>query len=140
MNKQLQHFFEKTKQLHILLSITLLLILIIIVAPIGNRFIKHSGQIVIISMLIYILFKNLTETHNFVLVQKEIKKNSLKKRKNGKNKKKGEEGEGEEEEEQINNDINIDVKNNTIASYVLCGFIIILLIYVIYTSFISILN
>ena len=137
MNKQLQHFFEKTKQLHILLSITLLLILIIIVAPIGNGFIKHSGQIVIICMLIYILFKNLTETHNFVLVQKEIKKNSSKKRKNGKNKKKGE---GEEGEEEINNDINIDVKNNTIASYVLCGFIIILLIYVIYTSFISILN
>jgi hypothetical protein len=128
MNKQLQHFFEKTKQLHILLSITLLLILIIIVAPIGNGFIKHSGQIVIICMLIYILFKNLTETHNFVLVQKEIKKNSLKKRKNGK------------KEEEINNDIIIDVKNNTIASYVLCGFIIILLVYVIYTSFISILN
>ncbi len=127
MNKQLQHFFEKTKQLHILLSITLLLILIIIVAPIGNGFIKHSGQIVIIFMLIYILFKNLTETHNFVLIQKEMKKNISKKGKNENNK-----------EEQINNAIMIDIKNNTIASYVLCGFIVILLVYVIYTSFNSI--
>jgi len=123
MNKQLQHFFDKTKQLHIILSITLLLILIIIVAPIGNGFIKYSGQIVIIFMLVYVLFKNLTETHNFVLIQKEMKKKSSKKG-----------------DPQINNDVMLDIKNNTIASYVLCGFIVLLLIYVIYISFNSILK
>ena len=126
MNKQQQHFFEKTKQLHIILSIVLLLILVIMVAPIGIGIIKYTGQAVIIVLLIYILFKNLTETHNFVLVQKETKKNIAKKRKEGK------------KEEDINEDIMIDMKNNTIASYVLCGFILILLVYVIYSFFNSI--
>jgi len=134
MNKQLQIFFEKTKQLHIILSIVLLLILIIMVAPIGNGFIKYSGQTIIIVMLIYILFKNLTETHNFVLVQKETKKNIAKKRKEGKKGKMG------KKEQTINEDIMIDMKNNTIASYVLCGFILTLLVYVIYTFFNSIIH
>ena len=134
MNKQQQHFFEKTKQLHIILSIVLLLILIIMVAPIGNGFIKYSGQTIIIVMLIYILFKNLTETHNFVLVQKETKKNIAKKRKEGKKGKMG------KKEQTINEDIMIDMKNNTIASYVLCGFILTLLVYVIYTFFNSIIH
>jgi hypothetical protein len=126
MNKQQQHFFEKTKQLHIILSIVLLLILVVMVAPIGIGIIKYTGQAVIIVLLIYILFKNLTETHNFVLVQKETKKNIAKKRKEGK------------KEEDINEDIMIDMKNNTIASYILCGFILILLVYVIYSFFNSI--
>lgn len=134
MNKQLQFFFEKTKQLHIILSIVLLLILIIMVAPIGNGFIKYSGQTIIIVMLIYILFKNLTETHNFVLVQKETKKNIAKKRKEGKKGKMG------KKEQTINEDIMIDMKNNTIASYVLCGFILTLLVYIIYTFFNSIIH
>ena len=128
MNKQQQHFFEKTKQLHIILSIVLLLILVIMVAPIGIGIIKYTGQAVIIVLLIYILFKNLTETHNFVLVQKETKKNIAKKRKEGK------------KEEDINEDIMIDMKNNTIASYILCGFILILLVYVIYSFFNSIIH
>ena len=128
MNKQQQHFFEKTKQLHIILSIVLLLILVIMVAPIGIGIIKYTGQAVIIVLLIYILFKNLTETHNFVLVQKETKKNIAKKRKEGK------------KEEAINDDIMIDMKNNTIASYILCGFILILLVYVIYSFFNSIIH
>ena len=128
MNKQQQHFFEKTKQLHIILSIVLLLILVIMVAPIGIGIIKYTGQTVIIVLLIYILFKNLTETHNFVLVQKETKKNIAKKRKEGK------------KEEDINEDIMIDMKNNTIASYILCGFILILLVYVIYSFFNSIIH
>ena len=128
MNKQQQHFFEKTKQLHIILSIVLLLILVVMVAPIGIGIIKYTGQAVIIVLLIYILFKNLTETHNFVLVQKETKKNIAKKRKEGK------------KEEDINEDIMIDMKNNTIASYILCGFILILLVYVIYSFFNSIIH
>ena len=112
MNKQLQNFFDKTKQLHILLCIALLLILFVLVAPIGKGFLKYSGQVVIIVLLIYVLFKNFTETHNFVLVQKNMKN-----------------------EKDMNEDIKIDLKNNTIASYVLCGFILILLLYVIYSLF-----
>ena len=124
MNKQLQYFFERTKQLHILLSIALLLIIIIIVAPIGKGFVRYSGQVVIVVILIYILFKNFIETHNFVLVQKEMEKDRLKKK-----------DEIEEKENIITDDIMTDIKNNTLASYILCGFILILLLYVIYSTF-----
>lgn len=110
MNKQLQDFFDNTKQLHILLCIALLLILFVTVAPVGKGFIKYSGQVVVIVILIYILFKNFTETHNFVLVQKKSKKDTT-------------------------DDIKTDLRNNTIASYILCGFILILLLYVIYSMF-----
>jgi len=118
MNKQLQYFFENTKQLHILLSIALLLIIIIMVAPIGNGFVKYSGQVVIVVILIYILFKNFTETHNFALVQKQMEKDRLKKK-----------------DDIITNDNLLDIKNNTLLSYVLCVFILILLLYVIYSMF-----
>jgi hypothetical protein len=123
MNKQLQDFFDNTKQLHILLSIALLFIIVIMVAPIGNGFIRYSGQLGIVIILVYILFKNFTETHNFVEVQKKIEKDKLKKKKKGK----------QEEEDDVNM---IDIKNNTIASYVLCGFILLLLLYVIYSIFV----
>jgi len=126
MNKQLQYFFDNTKQLHTLLAIALLLIIVIIVAPIGNGFVKYSGQAIIIAILIYILFKNFTETHHFVLVQKAMEKNRLKKKKKNQEKK---------EEEDISTDTIMDLKNNTVASYVLCGFILILLLYVIYSLF-----
>jgi hypothetical protein len=93
------------------------------VAPIGNGFIRYSGQLGIVIILVYILFKNFTETHNFVEVQKKIEKDKLKKKKKGK----------QEEEDDVNM---IDIKNNTIASYVLCGFILLLLLYVIYSIFV----
>ena len=121
MNKQLQDFFDNTKQLHILLSIALLFIIIIMVAPIGNGFIRYSGQLGIVTILVYILFKNFTETHNFVQVQKKMEKDKLKKKK------------GEKKEDDTNM---IDIKNNTIASYFLCGFILLLLFYVIYYIFV----
>ncbi len=124
MNKELQYFFENTKQLHILLSISLLLIIIIMVAPISNRFLQYSGQLVIVIILIYILFKNFTETHNFVQVQKEMEKDRLKKK-----------DKTEEEDDIVTDDNMLDIKNNTLASYVLCGFILILLVYVIYSIF-----
>ena len=130
MNKQLQYFFERTKQLHILLSIALLLIIIIIVAPIGKGFVRYSGQVVIVVILIYILFKNFIETHNFVLVQKEMEKDRLKKKDE-----KDEKDEIEEKDNIITDDIMTDIKNNTLASYILCGFILILLLYVIYSTF-----
>lgn len=122
MNKQLQYFFENTKQLHILLTIALLLIIIIMVAPIGNGFVKYSGQVVIVVILIYILFKNFVETHNFALVQKDMEKNRLKKKKKN-------------EDETLTSENLLDIKTNTYLSYVLCGFILILLLYVIYSMF-----
>ena len=133
MNKQLQYFFERTKQLHILLSIALLLIIIIIVAPIGKGFVRYSGQVVIVVILIYILFKNFIETHNFVLVQKEMEKDRLKKK--DEIEEKDEKDEIEEKDNIITDDIMTDIKNNTLASYILCGFILILLLYVIYSTF-----
>ena len=122
MNKQLQYFFENTKQLHILLTIALLLIIIIMVAPIGNGFVKYSGQVVIVVILIYILFKNFVETHNFALVQKDMEKNRLKKKKKN-------------EDDNMTSENLLDIKTNTYLSYVLCGFILILLLYVIYSMF-----
>jgi hypothetical protein len=121
MNKQLQDFFDNTKQLHILLSIVLLMIIVFMIAPISNPFIKYSGQLSIIGILIYILFKNFTETHNFGLIQKNMEKKRLKKNKK------------ESEKEEISEDTILDLKNNTIASYILCGFILLLLLYVIYS-------
>jgi hypothetical protein len=102
MNKQLQTFFDNTKQIHILLSIALLLIIIVMLAPIGNGFIKKSGQPIIIALLLYILFKNFIETHHFVSEQ---------------------------------NEMSADIKNNMIASYILCVFIFFLLAYIIYSLF-----
>jgi hypothetical protein len=128
MNKELQYFFENTKQLHILLSIALLLIIIIMVAPIGKGFMRYSGQVVIVIILIYILFKNFIETHNFALVQKEMEKDRLKK--------KDKKDEEDEEDDIITDGNMLDIKNNTLASYVLCGFIMILLVYVIYSIFV----
>ena len=125
MNKQLQNFFDNTKQLHIFLCIALLLIIIVRVAPIGSGIIKNCGQLLIVGILIYILFQNFIETHHFVLEQKRMEKDRLKRNKKlGKN-----------SADYISDDTMIDIKNNTIASYVLCGFIFILLAYVIYSIF-----
>jgi hypothetical protein len=125
MNKQLQNFYDNTKQLHIFLCIALLLVIIVRVAPIGTGIIKNGGQLLIVGILLYILFQNFIETHNFVLEQKRIEKDRLKN-----NKKKG-----KNSEDYISDDTMIDIKNNTIASYVLCGFIFVLLAYVIYSLF-----
>ena len=73
----------------------------------------------IIGMLIYILFKNFTETHNFGLIQQKLSK------------KKDE----DKKTQDMNEDTLLDIKNNMIASYVLCGFILLLLLYVIYSLF-----
>lgn len=128
MQNQLYDFFDKTKQLHILLSIILVLIVVIQFAPIGKGLLHYSGQAVVIVLLIYILFKNFTETHNFFLVQRTIEKKREKK-------KKGKKEEENQEWHDMSNEIKLDIKNNTIASYVLCGFILLLLLYVIYSLF-----
>ena len=113
MNKQLLNFFDNTKQLHILLCIALLLIIVTMIAPIGKVLINYGGQIGIVTILMYILFKNFTETHNFVSAQKRMKKI------------KGDEA--------LSENILQDIQYNTIASYVLCMFILLLLVYVIYS-------
>ena len=137
MNKQLQYFFENTKQLHILLSIALLLILIIMVAPVGNGLIKYGGQTVIIGILGYILFKNFTETHHFALVQKNMASDRLKKKEEADAKGADAKAKGADTKEDppLTEDNMAGIKNNTVASYILCFFILILLLYVIYSLF-----
>ena len=126
MNKQLETFFDNTKQLHLLLGVSLLLIIMIIVSPIDLGFGKPLGQGIIVAILFYILFKNFTETHNFSLLQKKLKKMQLKGEKLKKKMK---------EEDIIDEETFLDMKNNIIASYILSGFIFLLLLYVIYSIF-----
>jgi Ca2+/H+ antiporter len=102
------------------------------VAPIGTGFIKYSGQVIIIMSLMYILFKNFTETHNFSLIQKNMEKDKIKRKEK---KMANKETENEKDEPEMDEDTRLDLQNNTIASYVLCVFILILLIYVIYSLF-----
>ena len=132
MNKELQYFFENTKQLHVLLSVVLILIIIIMVAPIGKGFIRYSGQMVIIGILIFILYKNFTETRKFVLVQKKMETARLKQEKDDKN---GKDSKKEKKEPPLSEANLADIKTNTLASYALCGFILLLLIYIIYSLF-----
>ena len=127
MNKQLETFFDNTKQLHLLLSISLLLIIMIIVSPINLGFGKPVGQGVIVAILFYILFKNFTETHNFSILQTNLKKKQLKDKKHNKK--------SINEEDIVDDEAFVDMRNNTIASYILCGFIFILLLYVIYSIY-----
>lgn len=127
MNKQLETFFDNTKQLHLLLSISLLLIIMIMVSPINLGFGKSIGQGVIVAILFYILFKNFTETHNFSILQTNLKKKQLKNKKHNKKSIK--------EEDIVDDGEFVDMRNNTIASYILCGFIFILLLYVVYSIY-----
>lgn len=135
MNKELQYFFENTKHLHVLLSVALILIIIIMVAPIGKGFIRYSGQIIIIGILIYILYKNFTETHMFVLVQKKMEAARLKEEEEEKDGKKSKDSKKVRKEPPLSEASLADIKTNTLASYALCGFILILLLYVIYSFF-----
>ncbi len=132
MNKELQYFFENTKQLHVLLGVVLILIIIIMVAPIGKGFIRYSGQIVIIGILMFILYKNFIETHKFVLVQKKMEVARLKEEEEEKN---GKDSKKEKKEPPLSEENLADIKTNTLASYALCGFILILLLYIIYSLF-----
>jgi hypothetical protein len=113
MNKQLNDFFDNTKQLHILLSITLFLLIVIMVAPIGIGYFRNIGQIIVIGILSYILYKNLSETHSL--------SNTINNKVNEKN--------------DSDNGFNNDIKSNIIASYILCVFVFLLLLYVMYLMF-----
>jgi hypothetical protein len=107
MNKILQSFLDKTQEIHILLSSALILILIVMVAPVGTRYFKTGGQILIIGFLLYIVYLNFTVTLNF--------NNKLKNKKP--------------------DDLLIDMKNNVYISYTLSAFIVILIVYLSYSLF-----
>ena len=81
MNKHLELFFNNTKELHVLLTIALLLIIIVMVAPFNLGIGQPIGQLVIVIILFYILFKNFIETHNFSLKQKQLKNAQMKSKK-----------------------------------------------------------
>jgi len=107
MSKQLHTFYDKTKQVHIYLSIGLIFILFFMIAPLGlKRSTVNFGQFIIILILSYTLFCNLTETRNFDL----------------------------NEQKQQNKDKDMDMKNNIMLSYLLSFVLLLLIIYVIYST------
>jgi len=128
MNKSLESYFDNTKQLHLLLTISLLIIIITIGIPNGYKYTKGIGQGIVISILSYILYKNYNETRNFQLIQQDMKnkKNTIKKNANDN---------GDDDDDNDKGDM-IDMRNNTLASYTLCGFIGLLLLYFLYSIFV----
>jgi hypothetical protein len=95
------------------------------------KYTKGIGQGIAISILSYILYKNYNETYNLQLIQKDLKEKLQTMNSQKLNKKEDDNNNNKIENE---NEI-IDMKNNTIASYTLCGFIGILLLYFIYSIF-----
>jgi hypothetical protein len=101
MKQDLYSFFEKTKQLHIWLSLTLFLTIIVIVIPFN---IKPVGHLIVAILLSYILYENYIETHKIAQLKKKMLDDE-------------------------------DMKNNIIASYVLCGFMLMLILYLAYSCY-----
>jgi hypothetical protein len=135
MNKSLESYFDNTKQLHLLLTISLLIIIITIGIPNGYKYTKGIGQGIVISILSYILYKNYNETRNFQLIQQDMKnkKNTIKKNANDKGDDDNDNDKGDDDNDK--GDM-IDMRNNTLASYTLCGFIGLLLLYFLYSIFV----
>jgi len=124
MNKSLESYFDNTKQLHLLLAMSLFIIIATIAIPNGFQYTKGIGQGIVIAVLSYILYKNYNETYTLQLIEKDM----IEKLKNMKDTKK------KDNDKDKDMDL-IDIKSNTIASYTLCGFISILLLYFIYSIF-----
>jgi len=131
MNKSLESYFDNTKQLHLLLTFSLLIIIVIIGIPDNFKYTRGIFQGIVISLLTYILYKNYNETYNLQLIQKNMKKKLQNTNSKNTNKKDDDNKDDKLEKE---NEL-VDMKNNTIASYTLCGFISILLLYFIYSIF-----
>ena len=131
MNKSLESYFDNTKQLHLLLTFSLLIIIVIIGIPDNFKYTRGIFQGIVISLLTYILYKNYNETYNLQLIQKNMKKKLQNTNSKNTNKKDDDNKDDKLEKE---NEL-VDKKNNTIASYTLCGFISILLLYFIYSIF-----
>jgi hypothetical protein len=136
MNKSLESYFDNTKQLHLLLTISLLIIIITIGIPNGYKYTKGIGQGIVISILSYILYKNYNETRNFQLIQQDMKnkKNTIKKNANSDNA--NDNGDNGDDDDDNDKGDMIDMRNNTLASYTLCGFIGLLLLYFLYSIFV----
>jgi hypothetical protein len=119
MSKHLHQFYEKTKNVHIGLCVALLFILIFIVAPLNLGYKKTKmGQVMIVGILAYILYINFTETHNCALMEKN-------------NTRKGIHTDGKNDDDKGKPDDGMS--NNIILSYILTGFIMALLVYVVYS-------
>jgi len=138
MNKSLESYFDNTKQLHLLLTFSLLIIIVIIGIPDNFKYTRGIFQGIVISLLTYILYKNYNETYNLQLIQKNMKKKLQNTNSKNTNKKddddKDHDNKDDDDKLEKENEL-VDMKNNTIASYTLCGFISILLLYFIYSIF-----
>lgn len=111
MSKHLHQFYEKTKNVHLGLTVALLFILIFMIAPLNLGYKKTKmGQFIIVGILAYILYLNFTETQRCALMEKN-------------NIVKNDDGGG----------LKDNIANNIILSYILSGFIMLLLVYVIYS-------
>lgn len=112
MSKHLHQFYEKTKNVHLGLTVALLFILIFMIAPLNLGYKKTKmGQFIIVGILAYILYLNFTETQRCALMEKNnIVKN-----------------------EHDDGGLKDNIANNIILSYILSGFIMLLLVYVIYS-------
>ena len=138
MNKSLESYFDNTKQLHLLLTFSLLIIIVIIGIPDNFKYTRGIFQGIVISLLTYILYKNYNETYNLQLIQKNMKKKLQNTNSKNTNKKddddKDHDNKDDDDKLEKENEL-VDMRNNTIASYTLCGFISILLLYFIYSIF-----
>ena len=71
MNKSLESYFDNTKQLHLLLTFSLLIIIVIIGIPDNFKYTRGIFQGIVISLLTYILYKNYNfrcQLYNLVLI------------------------------------------------------------------------
>lgn len=108
MNKALLTFYDNTQQLHILLCSALFFIVICMFIPPKMKMVRIGGSLLIISALAYILYGNFIETQLFSKkTQEDAQKNP--------------------------SSNELDMKNNILASYVLCGFIMALILYIVYS-------
>jgi hypothetical protein len=122
MNKSLERYFDNTKRLHLLLTLSLLIIIITIGIPSNLIYIKGTFQGIVVAILSYTLYKNYIETSKLETIQREMKKKIKEK--------------GDTDDDKDNKDKDtMDMRNNAIASYTLCGFIGLLLLYFTYSIF-----
>ena len=78
INKSLQDFFDITNQTHLLLSMVLILVIATLVLP--NGIYSAFGKIIVLTILGYILYRNITETRRLTKDKNynaEMKTNAL---------------------------------------------------------------
>jgi hypothetical protein len=80
INQSLQDFFDITNQTHLLLSVVLILVVATLVLP--NGIYSVLGKILVLTILGYILYRNITETRRLMNAKNknpntEMKTNAL---------------------------------------------------------------